>query len=184
MSVDGICTRGNRKWRCREPSAPAHAYCVRHLALEQKRRTATRERLMSDEEALVAHRKREAERARRRRNENPVSAERGRASCRRYYRRNRARETKRGRDQKLWLNYGITREDYNLMLAAQNECCAICHTTEPRGQGVFHVDHDHATGHLRGLLCHHCNVMLGHGKDDPVLLRAAAEYLERGGRFR
>ncbi len=74
--------------------------------------------------------------------------------------------------------FGITVEDYERMLAAQAGRCAICNSTEPGGRGVFHVDHDHATGTVRGLLCTNCNAGLGQFKDDPALLRAAANYLE------
>ncbi len=60
----------------------------------------------------------------------------------------------------------------------QDGRCAICDTTTPRGRGTWHADHDHKTGLVRGLLCNACNVGLGFLKDDPVLLRKAAEYLE------
>jgi hypothetical protein len=40
------------------------------------------------------------------------------------------------------------------------------------------VDHSHVTGKVRGLLCHSCNVGLGHFKDDPRFTRSATEYLE------
>jgi hypothetical protein len=41
------------------------------------------------------------------------------------------------------------------------------------------VDHDHATGVVRGVLCWNHNVLLGYAADDPMLLRKAADYLER-----
>lgn len=72
--------------------------------------------------------------------------------------------------------YGITPEDYEVMLARQNGVCAICGKPEPRGQRLS-VDH---TGDLvRGLLCTHCNPGLGYFLDDPALLRAAADYLDK-----
>ena len=74
--------------------------------------------------------------------------------------------------------YGITFEQYHVMLAAQGGHCAICSATEGGGRGAFHVDHDHVTGKVRGLLCHYCNTAVGNMKDDPALLRAAANYLE------
>jgi len=70
---------------------------------------------------------------------------------------------------------GVTREDYDRALAEQKGRCAICES-EPRR---LHIDHDHATGKLRGLLCHHCNTALGNLRDDPERLRAAIRYLER-----
>lgn len=74
-------------------------------------------------------------------------------------------------------DYGLTLNQYNELCLAQNDQCAICGTNTPGGRGRFHVDHDHATGLVRKLLCHHYNVGLGHFKDDPALLEAAAAYL-------
>lgn len=82
------------------------------------------------------------------------------------------------RNASLKRQYGITLEDYERMLAAQEHCCAICGADYPGGKGDFHVDHDHATGEVRALLCHACNVGLGHFGDDPDRLRVAAAYLE------
>lgn len=78
---------------------------------------------------------------------------------------------------KLKKLYGITREEYAVMLASQGGQCAICRKTN--GAHRLAVDHCHATGRVRGLLCHGCNHVLGKMKDDPALLRAAAAYLER-----
>lgn len=55
--------------------------------------------------------------------------------------------------------------------------CDVC-GTELVGR-FRHVDHDHDTGVIRGVLCHSCNTTLGHCKDDPSLLRRLADYLER-----
>jgi hypothetical protein len=56
--------------------------------------------------------------------------------------------------------------------------CAICGTTEWMGRGHRpHIDHDHKTGRIRGLLCHNCNVLLGHAHEDPAILQAAIDYL-------
>lgn len=74
--------------------------------------------------------------------------------------------------------YGMALDDYERMLAAQGGACGICGTGEPRGMGaVFHVDHDHDTGTIRGLLCSNCNSALGLLGDDPGRLEAAARYL-------
>jgi len=79
-------------------------------------------------------------------------------------------------------NYGITEEQYQAMLEAQGNACAICGSTEWPGArpGSPCVDHDHATGKVRGLLCGHCNSGLGHFRDDQERLRAAIRYLEGG----
>lgn len=66
------------------------------------------------------------------------------------------------------------------MLCQQDGACAICRSPECGGPGkFFHVDHDHATGKVRGLLCCYCNFVVGHSRENPSNLRRAAEYLER-----
>jgi hypothetical protein len=75
--------------------------------------------------------------------------------------------------------YGLTEQQYAAMLAAQGDRCAICRTDTPGGKGGWHTDHDHGTGKVRGLLCHNCNLMVGHAQDDPAILRAAVDYLMR-----
>ena len=83
----------------------------------------------------------------------------------------------------LWQQYELTDDDYNTLLASQDYKCAICRTDKPGGNGgkYFHVDHDHVTGKVRGLLCHKCNTGIGHLNDDPARLIAAANYLESFG---
>ena len=63
------------------------------------------------------------------------------------------------------------------MLEAQNGRCKICGTDTPMGTGAFHVDHCHMTNKVRGLLCHKCNVGLGHFNDNISLLSTAILYL-------
>jgi hypothetical protein len=76
--------------------------------------------------------------------------------------------------------FGITPEDYDQLLAAQNNCCAICKSPTSKSRiSRFHLDHNHVTGKLRGLLCSHCNVALGMAEENPMLLRAMAEYIEK-----
>ncbi len=72
--------------------------------------------------------------------------------------------------------YGISVEEYDALLARQNGKCAICRE-KPEGQTLC-VDHCHATGKIRGLLCRSCNVGLGNYRDDPRRMRAAIAYLE------
>lgn len=83
------------------------------------------------------------------------------------------------RDRKLRAKYGIGIADYDAMLAAQGGRCRICGTTDPktkRGE-YFAVDHCHATGKVRGLLCVPCNLLIGYAQDDPERLRSAIQYL-------
>ena len=76
----------------------------------------------------------------------------------------------------LKAKYGITPDDYERMLEQQGGGCAICGDPPPDG-GSLHVDHDHATGHVRSLLCFRCNAGLGQFRHDPGLLVQAAEYV-------
>lgn len=85
----------------------------------------------------------------------------------------------RHRKYQLRRNYGITEKCYASMLAEQDGRCAICGTDSPTGKWkVFAVDHDHFTGAVRGLLCNECNRGMGLLRDDPNLLRKAADYLD------
>ena len=87
-----------------------------------------------------------------------------------------------GRNWGLQKRYGITEEVYDQMLANQVGCCAICRSHDPgKRRAFFCVDHSHATGQVRGLLCAECNTAIGKFKDDPTILREASLYLERGG---
>ena len=85
-----------------------------------------------------------------------------------------AKNRLRYRSDDLKKKYGITEQDYNDMLYAQDCCCAICgHSPDER----LVVDHDHSTGLIRGLLCDPCNLMLGQANDDQQKLINGAAYL-------
>jgi hypothetical protein len=74
---------------------------------------------------------------------------------------------------------GLTQADYDRLLAAQGGVCAICE--RPPKTRRLHVDHDHKSGKVRGLLCFTCNRYVLGKYATPAKLRAAADYLERGG---
>ncbi len=74
--------------------------------------------------------------------------------------------------------YGITQEGFDSLLAKQEYRCAICKKLEGEVLGTFHVDHCHTTQRVRGILCGNCNRGLGIYRDDPSLLREAADYVE------
>jgi hypothetical protein len=106
---------------------------------------------------------------------------------------NEAQTTPEGRARnrrKRWLamlrSHGMTEAGYLSLLEAQGGVCAICRgpetfrTKDGRDIRPLCVDHDHATGAVRGLLCHSCNVAIGHFRDNPVTLLAAINYLQPG----
>jgi hypothetical protein len=73
----------------------------------------------------------------------------------------------------LTRRYGITAAEADHLLERQQGLCAICKSAPAK-----HVDHDHATGAVRALLCFNCNGGLGQFKDNPELLHAAAYYVQ------
>jgi len=84
------------------------------------------------------------------------------------------------RKRRVWSNdllrdYGITAEDYDAMFSSQGGTCAICKRSQTKR---LHVDHDHSTGAVRGLLCRACNTAIGMFEDDTERLRNAITYLE------
>jgi hypothetical protein len=69
--------------------------------------------------------------------------------------------------------FGLTQSEYEAMMQGQQGLCAICHMNQATA-----IDHDHRTGEVRGILCHHCNLLLGHAKDSTLVLENAVRYLE------
>jgi hypothetical protein len=92
--------------------------------------------------------------------------------------RSKAFYQKRAKYWHLERKYGLTKEAYEAKLLAQDKRCAICSTLEPGGKGDFHVDHDHETDRVRGLLCQMCNMGLGSFGEDITLLERAVRYLK------
>lgn len=86
--------------------------------------------------------------------------------------------------------YGLTSAQFDEMVALQRGQCAICATDDPGTRG-WQIDHDHACcpgigscgACVRGLLCHHCNVLLGNAKDSVDRLRQAEKYLLSNAQF-
>jgi hypothetical protein len=77
--------------------------------------------------------------------------------------------------------YGLTPDDYDRLLTAQGERCAICQAYDPGpDRHTFVVDHDHDTGRVRGLLCGPCNMGLGLLGDHVGSIAAALHYLQHG----
>ena len=91
-------------------------------------------------------------------------------------------KTDKGRNKIYQNKYGITLEEYNILLEKQLYACAIC--KEPENQISWgkskrlSVDHNHKTGKVRGLLCQKCNTTLGRYKDDISVWHNFVTYLE------
>lgn len=108
-----------------------------------------------------------------------------RAAALRWYETNRAHALELKREWAIRTAFGMTLKEYDALVVAQGGSCALCRKPpERKGRRPLHVDHCHDTGVVRGLLCRSCNVGLGHFKDSPSLLRAAAAYLEAASRKR
>lgn len=90
----------------------------------------------------------------------------------------RPRSTRDKQNAHLRREYGITVEEKEKMLSAQQGKCAICSTAEPGGRGWV-VDHCHTLLKVRGVLCEACNKMLGFAKDHPSTMLSAFRYLVR-----
>lgn len=83
------------------------------------------------------------------------------------------------KDHILKSRYGVPIGWYESTLATQEGKCASCKTNDPGGKGDFHVDHCHDLGHVRGLLCHNCNVGIGSLQHSIPMLEAAIQYLNQ-----
>lgn len=111
------------------------------------------------------------------------------ASTRAYYLKNRSAIIKyskeyylANRDRYVQLQrlrqYGLTSEQFDAIKHEQEDKCAVCRGPYPgRGDRNWHVDHDHATGKVRGLLCWRCNVVIGNALDQIDILKSAVSYL-------
>lgn len=141
------------------------------------RQTGTRDGLRPDCKACVAARRkasyarnkeRELERVRRWQQDN---SERFRAYRAEY------RDKRDFRAEHLRRTFGLTPDDDDRMLAEQGGGCAICGRTPKPGKHL-HVDHDHETGRVRGLLCFGCNVGVGSLQHDERRIQRAIAYLD------
>lgn len=125
-----------------------------------------------------------------------MAREQERQGNRRYRKRHRERANEQSQrwrvanpdkraDTVLRHGHGIGLEEYNSMLEAQGGVCGSCGRSEtavdPRTGRIrrLHVDHDHVSGKIRGLLCTKCNMAVGFVEDDPSRARSIAWYLER-----
>lgn len=142
------------------------------LTLEQKREKS-REKMRKRRAAMTPEDKALEAEANRKYQKSPAR--------RAYDRKRNATENRRVRRKAydLTRTYGITPEQWSRMFAEQDSCCAICKSPSPEQLRGWHTDHCHDTGKVRGILCHSCNMLLGHAKDKEIRLLAAVTYLQK-----
>lgn len=166
----------------------------KQLNEDAKRRRAENPEKYREEQLRYRKANREARNAQQRQRyaDSWEKAEKAREACRRYRAENLKKENERRRKHSAnhpeqerrsrWLwqlkKYGLTEADYDAILASQGSGCRICKTARLPAGYKLALDHCHATGKIRGILCSNCNMALGMMRDSPELLRAAAEYLE------
>lgn len=76
-------------------------------------------------------------------------------------------------------NYGLSLEKFEALYKSQKGCCACCGKHESNFKRGLHVDHDHTSGQVRGLLCTRCNPGLGYFEDSIAKLEMAITYLKK-----
>lgn len=95
---------------------------------------------------------------------------------------NKGKESKKHKDgcrrRVLKHLYNMTLEDYNSLFIKQEGRCAICGTHQSELKRALCVDHNHATGKVRGLLCDYCNHALGKSRENIEILYRMIAYLE------
>lgn len=101
-----------------------------------------------------------------------------------YMREYRKRSPSIMKSIELKKRFGISLEEYQLMLEVQQNVCAICGKVESsvdhrtKRARYLAVDHCHTTGKIRGLLCSRCNTAIGLLEDDPQILQNAIDYIK------
>lgn len=99
-----------------------------------------------------------------------------------YYQKNKATISRKAKWYRHKTELNFSEQDYYELLAYQEGACAICKRTDNKGKH-FHIDHNHSTGEVRGLLCKNCNNGIGMLGDNVTICRNAAKYLEERGTY-
>src|SRR5215471_5368750 len=95
---------------------------------------------------------------------------------------NKARSLAWGKAHRDWAatnvrRYGINPEEKHRLWLIQYQCCAVCFEPIDLLGRNSHIDHDHKSRKVRGVLCHHCNIAIGLLREDPILFASAVTYL-------
>lgn len=135
-------------------------------------------------ECRIIYNKQHSKYIRKRYNSDPKFAEKQRMATKKWKEGNPDRSKESGYFSDIKRKYNLERKEYEEMLALQKGLCKICGKTECRRRNGkisrLHVDHDHETGKIRGLLCAKCNTSIGK-LNSVELLQAAIDYLIRSG---
>lgn len=97
--------------------------------------------------------------------------------CATHHRERRALTRTKSRDTRLEALYGLTRDEYEAVKAYQGGVCAICQRATGAVRALA-VDHDHATGIIRGTICKYDNRLLGHARDSIEFFERCIDYLQ------
>lgn len=91
---------------------------------------------------------------------------------------NPERTSRYSRKSRIKTQYGLSWDDFQKIVSTQGGACPICkNQLDFNANRRVHIDHDHATGKVRGVLCNWCNSGLGRFKDNARWLDAAAQYI-------
>lgn len=96
--------------------------------------------------------------------------------CTTHWRAEVKRRKAANHEKRVQETYGLKKGEYALLYTFQGGRCAICRRATGASRRLS-VDHDHATGDVRGLLCRPCNTMLGHARDREDFFERAQWYL-------
>lgn len=153
-------TQTRRAWyKKNKKRAARYARCW-YLKNQERQKARSRKR-------HAANKKEANERSREWRKANP---ERSKFILNRWYRKNMKKATSYG----LVRRYGLTLKRFADLRKLQKDCCAIC---KREFKKTPHVDHDHKTGVVRGLLCRTCNSGIGMLQGSSAILQSAIDYL-------
>jgi hypothetical protein len=96
--------------------------------------------------------------------------------CATHWRAEVRRRKAENHEKRVQNTYGLEKGEYAQLYAFQGGLCALCRRATGASRRLS-VDHDHATGHVRGLLCRPCNTLLGHARDKLSFFRRCIQYL-------
>lgn len=141
-----------------------------------KHREQVKEWQQANPERLQVYQQVRSQRQNERLRNDAEFAERRRAQWRDWNAKHREYRREYDRQHSYDQTHGATPEIYDALVVSQGGRCGICETDKSGGSKRWHVDHNHQTGVIRGLLCAACNRGGGMFKDDPNLLRKAADW--------